>query len=92
LKKGDLAVEVCYNATQFGSSSNAETLIFARRIDDSVISNNNNKTNNNKISKNKFLSNLIQEDIVLTNEWQDKNWGDGVWLAPSEIVNDGEDV
>jgi hypothetical protein len=53
LKKGDLAVEVCYNATQFGSSSNAETLIFARRIDDSVISNNNNnnnKTNNNKIS------------------------------------------
>ena len=21
----------------------------------------------------------LQGDIVLTNEWQDKNWGEGVW-------------
>ena len=86
LKKGDIAVGVNFTETQFGTDICAETEIFARRIDDSIFN------NNKKISKDKILSSLIEEDIVLTNEWQNPNSGDGVWLAPSEIANDDGDV
>ena len=70
LKKGDIAVGVNFTETQFGTDICAETEIFARRIDDSIFN------NNKKISKDKILSSLIEEDIVLTNEWQNKNLGD----------------
>ena len=86
LKKGDIAVGVNFTGTQFGKDICAEGEIFARRIDDSVIN------NSKKIPKDKILSSLIEEDIVLTNEWQNKNLGDGVWLSPSEITNDDGDV
>ena len=86
LKKGDIAVGVNFTETQFGTDICAEGEIFARWIDDSIFN------NNKKISKDKILSSLIEEDIVLTNEWQNPNLGDGVWLAPSEIANDDGDA